>query len=316
MNNETKTILVIGGSGSLGTALISKLLVRFPLADIHCIDTKLFPVKSTRLIFHKIDIRSKEISTIIQKINCQIVFHLVGIISNPHLTHYDIYNIEINGLQKVLKACYANHVEHFIFISSGSVYGFKPDLPRYIPEYQPLETDNPIRYAQNKALAEDLITRFCKTNPLKTTIFRPCSILGKNSKNIVLKWFDRKVIIGLKDTFTPFSFVWEEDLVECLIEAMENQILGTFNVAAHGWVSLEEIASLQSKKYITIKKNRLSRWIGFLNRLTLIEYKKEYLDFIRYRPVLNRKKLTTHFKYHFKKTSLEAFKDYLKFRSA
>ncbi|MBN4071339.1 NAD-dependent epimerase/dehydratase family protein [Crocinitomix catalasitica] len=308
-----ETILITGGAGNLGTKLIHQLLQRYPDIEIHCVDIIEPSIKSDRLVFHEVDIRSKQLSSILKSNKCRIVFHMVAIMSSKNLSESEVFDIEINGLKNILGASVDTGVEQFIFVSSGAVYGYKSGLPRYIPESQPLATSNIIKYGENKAIAEKLISSFCQHHDMKTTIFRPCSILGKNSNNIVSRWFDKKVIIGLNNTLTPFSFVWDDDLVECFIEAIEKRILGVYNVAAHGWVSLEEIASLQSKRYITFNKERLGRLIGFMNRLSLIEYKKEHLDFIKYRPVLNRNKMNSYFSYSFKKTSKQAFEQYLKF---
>jgi UDP-glucose 4-epimerase len=313
MIRRGEAILITGGAGNLGTKLIRQLLLRYPDREIHCVDVVEPKVKSDRLVYHKVDIRSDKMEQIIKSINCTIVFHMVAIMSSNGLSESDIFDIEINGLQNVLSASVEGSVEQFIFVSSGAVYGYKSGLPRYIPESQAVETNNIIKYGQNKAIAENLINNFSRQTGLKTTIFRPCSILGKDSNNIVSRWFDRKVIIGLKNTLTPFSFVWDDDLVECFLEAIDRRIPGVYNVAAKGWVSLEQIARLQSKRYITFNKARLGKLIGFLNRLSIVEYQKEHLDFIKYRPVLNRNKLTARFSYQFKMTSKEAFQNYLKF---
>ncbi|NQY11295.1 MAG: NAD-dependent epimerase/dehydratase family protein [Flavobacteriales bacterium] len=312
VRERAESILITGGSGNLGTKLIEALLVKYPALVIHNIDPVKSQVKSKQLISHPISVTSVEAITIVKKYNCIVVFHLVGIMSSKQLSKHQILDIEINGLNNILLASAKGNVEHFVFVSSGAVYGFKAGMPRYIPESQPMEDENIIDYGQNKAFSEKIIRKFCRANEIEHTIFRPCSILGKTSSNIVSRWFDQKVIIGLNNTLTPFSFVWDEDLVGCMIESMEKRILGTYNVAAFGWVSLQQIAYLQSKKYVTLNKRLLGGILNMLHKCSLIEYKREHLDFIKYRPVLNRNKLKSRFTYRFKKTSLQAFEDYLK----
>ncbi|MFT4601013.1 MAG: UDP-glucose 4-epimerase [Arenicella sp.] len=308
---EEISILVAGGSGAMGHKLIKQLLIQYPNAMIHCLDVQAPLINSNRLTFHDVDIRSQTIHEILKVNNCKIVFHLIAIMDGVSASEEEIFDIEVNGLQNIINASIDTEVEHFIFISSGAVYGYKPGLPRFIPESQSVETNNIIRYGRNKAIAENLLQSFCIEKGLDMTIFRPCSILGADSSNIVSKWFDRKVIIGLKNTLVPFSFVWEDDLIACFLEAMQKRITGVYNVTGKGWVSLEQIAQLQSKKYLPFHKERLQKVIGLLNRMSLIRYKKEHLDFLKYRPVLDRKKLTSAFSYKFKWTSLEAFERYL-----
>ena len=304
-------ILVAGGAGSLGTKLIHQLIQRYPKSNIHCIDVKESKINNNQLTSHTVDIRSDILPKIILNIKPQIVFHLVGIMSDKNLKKNEVYDIEINGLRNILQGALAARTNHFVFISSGSVYGYKAGLPRYIKESHPLENNHVITYAKHKVIAERIASNFCTEYMLNLTIFRPCSILGQNCKNLVSRWFDRKVIIGLKDTMIPFSFVWDEDLVQCMLESLERKIYGTYNVAAKGWVTMKEIANIQSKRFMPLNPEILGRIIGLLNRFSIVEYKKEHLDFIKYRPVLNRNKLEDKFLYKFKKTSKEAFEYFL-----
>ncbi|NRA12407.1 MAG: NAD-dependent epimerase/dehydratase family protein [Crocinitomicaceae bacterium] len=311
-NSNNIQIVVTGGAGSLGIKLIAQLLKHYPKGGIHCLDVGESSIQNPRLTSHRLDIRSSKVLTIMKEIQPQIVFHLVGIMSNKEMTEAEIYDIEINGLHNALQASLAAGINHFIFVSSGSVYGYKAGLPRYIPESQALENDHIITYAKNKVAAEGVASKFCTKHMLNLTIFRPCSILGKNCNNVISRWFDRDIIIGLKDTMIPFSFVWDEDLVQCMIESVEREIFGSYNVAAEGWVTMEEIAEIQSKRFITLNQKVLGRIIGLLNRLSITEYKREHLDFIKYRPVLNRNKLDRIFAYKFQKTSRETFEYFLK----
>jgi len=115
INSTDRTILITGGAGNLGTKLIHLLLLRYPDMRIHCVDITEPSIKSDRLVYHKVDVRSEQISSLLKNINCRIVFHMVAIMSSKELNEDEIFDIEINGLKNMLNASVQARVDHFIF---------------------------------------------------------------------------------------------------------------------------------------------------------------------------------------------------------
>ena len=147
-------ILISGGAGNLGTKLIKGLLKKYPNLNVHCLDVQKPKVKLPHLVSHELSILSHHLNAIFKSMKFDIVFHLIGIMSPDKNRSDEIYKIEIGGLKKLLKLCSMNTVEHFVFVSSGAVYGYKDGLPNYITEKQPVESNNPITYGRNKVIAE------------------------------------------------------------------------------------------------------------------------------------------------------------------
>ena len=311
--NKTENILITGGSGNLGTEIIKLLLNQHKNQDvlIHNVDLRPSEIQSDRIYNHLIDIRSEEVGQIIKKQNIKRVIHLVAIIGGRNLSAEMVEDIEISGLRNVLDACVKENVEHFLFTSSGSVYGYRPDLPKRIPETNQLFNNHVIAYGKNKVMAEKLILDYRERYNLNVTVFRICSILGKNIDNLICRWFKRKRIIGLKGFSTPFSFIWDQDVANCAVEAIDRKLTGIYNLTGEGALTLKEIAEIQSKKYFEVNDRFLGRTLGLLNRISKVEYKKEYLDFIRYRPILDSTKFKKDFIYKIKMNSKEAFLTYI-----
>lgn len=306
-----RRILVTGGSGSLGNTFIKGILKDSFNGVIHNVDVVPTGVKDYRLTNHLMDIRSNNIEAIILRNKIDTVIHLVAIIGGKRISEKTVHEIEIMGLQNILNICVRTNIKQFVFASSGSVYGYHAKLPNLIDESYPLFEDHVIQYGRNKVIAEKMIARYTDQYNLNTTVLRICSILGENSSNLICEWFERKRIFGLKGYATPFSFVWDQDLANVIEEAIDRRIIGIYNISGDGYITLKEIAKVQSKRYIEISDKFLSRIFGTLNRIVSVEYKKEYLDFIKYRPLLSVEKYQGNFNYVLKKNSLNAFLSYI-----
>ena len=307
-----KRILITGGSGNLGNKLILNLLASFNKVEIHVVDIKKSLILDNRVFHHKIDIRSAELENIILKYKIEIIYHLVAIISETKLSYETVNDIEINGLKNILNIIPNSSVNHFIFTSSPSVYGFNKGLPEFIEENQKLCNKHIIQYSKNKVKAENMITNFNRKNNIDITILRTCSILGNDGKNIVNKWFTRRAIIGLKNFKSPFCFIWDEELAICLNEVMKRKIIGTYNISSEGHITLKRMAELQNKRYIELSPFVLGKALNFTNKLSMSDYEEKHLDFIKYRPLLNTKKFQNDFNYKLKLNSEEVFLNFIK----
>ena len=164
-------ILITGGCGYTGTLLTELLL------DIHnvtVVDTQWFgnflkPRKNLNII--KTDIRNIDTS-IFEGIDT--IVHLASIANDPGVDLNQILSWEVNVLatQKVLKAAVKKNVKHFIYASSGSVYGIK-DEKQVTEELDlvPIST-----YNKTKMIAERVI--LCFKDKIKLHIIRPATVCG------------------------------------------------------------------------------------------------------------------------------------------
>ena len=165
-------ILVTGGCGYKGSVLIPKLLNKG--YEVTSFDTQWFGnyhQDTKKLENIKGDIRD------ISKLNLKdfdTIIHLANIANDPAVELNPTMSWEINVLasQQIADKAVRDGVEHFIFASSGSVYGIKEeekvteDL-----ELVPLSV-----YNKTKMVAERVFLSY--TNQMKVHCLRPATVCG------------------------------------------------------------------------------------------------------------------------------------------
>jgi len=203
-------------------------------------------------------------------------------------------------------------VQKVIITSSGAAYGYYPDNPQWLTEADTLRGNPEFAYSDHKRLVEEMLARYRKEHPkLKQLIFRPGTILGATTDNQITALFQKPYILGLKGAATPFVFIWDQDVVNCIVKGIRGDIAGIFNLAGDGVLTLKEIASLLGKPYLSLPAWLLKAALWALSRLKLSRYGPEQVDFIRYRPVLSNHRLKDEFGYIPKKTTRQVFEYYI-----
>jgi UDP-glucose 4-epimerase len=162
---------------------------------------------------------------------------------------------------------------------------------------------------------EELLVRYREEHPeLRQLIFRVCTVLGATTNNQITNLFRKRIVLGLTGTEVPFVFIWDEDLVACIVKGIQEQTDGVFNVAGDGVVTLREIARLLHKPHVAASPELLRALLWLLRSLRATQYGPEQVDFLRYRPVLANERLREVFGYVPRRTSREALEYYLEHR--
>ncbi len=165
-------ILVTGGCGYIGSILTAKLLIQG--YQVTVFDTQWFGnylKRSKKLKIIKDDIRN------IQKYDLskyETIIHLANIANDPGVELNQTLSWEVNVLatELILNKAVKDKVKHFIFSSSGSVYGVKKE--KKVTEDLDLI---PISiYNKTKMIAEKIVESY--KNLIKVHIIRPATVCG------------------------------------------------------------------------------------------------------------------------------------------
>lgn len=312
-------LLITGASGYIGSQLVhalqrkilsDELKLKIIAADIQ--DGPRFPIdENTEYL--QVDVRSPDMSKIMREKKVDTVVHLATIVTPGKKSSREFeYSVDVKGTENVLEACVENDVKRIIVTSSGAAYGYHPDNPTWIKEVDEIRGNEEFAYSYHKRLVEEMLAYYRQKHPqLEQVIFRIGTILGKNVDNQITDLFKKPVILGISGSNSPFVFIWDQDVVLCLIQGIIGDKTGIYNVAGDGAVTIDELAAMLNKRVLRLPASLVKYSLFILKRLKLTQYGEEQINFLRYRPVLDNRNLKENFGFIPTYTSKEVFERYV-----
>lgn len=253
-------ILVTGGAGNVGGALVEKL-IQDSTNFVVVVDnlstgflSKLPSKEFTNWKFIKADVNDfNEISSIMLSYSFDYVFHfaaVVGVIrtqENP----VSVLN-DIQGIQHVLNLSKNSSVKQVYFSSSSEVYGEPVELPQH-EHRTPLNSRVP--YAVVKNVGECFFRSYQQEFGLPFTIFRFFNTYGPNqSTDFVVSRF---IALALKnqditiygDGSQTRTFTYVDDTVDTCVKIMKDNLLenDVINIGSDKLMTVLELAKLVIK---------------------------------------------------------------------
>lgn len=230
-------ILITGGSGFLGTVIISKFLKETDF-NIVIYDLLEPEIKSKRLKFIKGDVLdSKKVDDACK--NVDYIIHAVSLVPLANAGNL-FFKVNVSGTEVLLQNALKNKIKKIIHISSSSIYGMQKKFP--------ITEDSPIKpfedYAKTKYQAEKICYKFRKKG-LNIIIIRPRTIIGHGRLGIfqiLFDWIENDnnvyVINGGKN---KFQFISAEDLSDAILLSIKKNIKNEdFNVGSDKFLSMKE----------------------------------------------------------------------------
>lgn len=191
-----KKIVVIGGGGYVGTALVKKLLDLGYLVKV--IDFFLygnFLKKHTNLNIIKEDIRN--VSSLESHLkNEEVVIHLACISNDPSFELNPELGKQINYscFEPLVKMSKRLGINRFIYASSSSVYGVKKE----IDVIENIKLEPITSYSRYKAMCEDILLRYFDKK-FEIVILRPATVCGYSPRQRL------DVIVNLMTNFAYYK---------------------------------------------------------------------------------------------------------------
>ncbi len=312
-------VLVTGAAGYVGRLCVAALAKRLDdLSAVVALDwTEVDP--SERLdgvVYERGDICDPALKDLFREHGIDTVVHLASIVRAPKDAPADLaYRVDVLGTKNLLEACDSSGARRLIVTSSGAAYGYHPDNPEWLDEDHPLRGNDEFEYSKNKRLVEGMLARWRKEHPeLRQIVFRPGTVVGEDVHSPVTDLFEKPVILGIVGSDSPFVFIWDQDLVACLVDAVFSDKVGIYNQAGDGALTPREIARLLHKPYVPLPASLVKAILSALKGLGLTENGPERVAFLRYRPVLSNRRLKEEYGYIPQLTSREAFELYARAR--
>lgn len=303
-----KKILILGGTGFVGTNLSKKIdKSKFDVIATYNSNNKFFKVKNTKYI--KIDLLKKIPRKIFNKV--EMVFMCAAntsgakVMTEKPLSHLTP-NLIMNAL--VLEKAQQAQVKKFIFISSSTVY----------PVSNKAMTENDINFkffekyyivGWMKAFSEIMCKMYSEKikNKLQTIVIRPGNLYGPHDKfdpekakvipSLIRKFMAKTKSINVwGDGNDVKDFMYVEDFCEIALRiSQKSKKSMTINIASGNNITIKEIL----KKLIIATKH--SPKINFdLSKPQMIKFRK--ISVTKMRKFLSNKIKLTKFEIGLKKT--------------
>lgn len=259
---QTRTYLVTGGAGFIGSHLCDALLKQ--KAQVLCVDNlcdfydpeiKLANLRSLLpqpgFHFLRADIRDVDaMNSIFREHNIHMVIHMAAMagvrpsIENPAL----YFDVNVAGTEKLLELCRLHNLKHFIFASSSSIYG-----NNNVPFHEEDRVDHPISpYAASKKAGELMCYTWHHLFDLSTICLRFFTVYGPRQRpDLAIHKFARAIlaeqpITMFGDGSTARDYTFVEDIV--------NGILGAIWRIENAPDKLYEIYNLGNSHPITLRE--------------------------------------------------------------
>ena len=296
MNSIKNKILVTGGAGNVGSALVEKL-ISDPNNFVVIMDnlstgllSKLPSSQFTNWKFIKGDVNLlNDVTSVMLSFHFDYVFHfaaVVGVIrtqENP----IDVLN-DIDGIKNILNLSKNTSVKHVYFSSSSEVYGEPVELPQN-EHRTPLNSRVP--YAVVKNVGECFFKSYWQTFHLPYTIFRFFNTYGPNqSVDFVVARFlslslKNKDITIYGDGLQTRTFTYVEDTISVITKIFEQKLFinDVINIGNDELMTIKELAEL------TIKLTDSKSKIIYLPPLMDGDMTRRQPDNKKMRDILNKK---------------------------
>lgn len=245
-----KKILVTGGSGFIGSALVAEL-VKNETFSVTVMGRNSF---ADGYNFLKADIRDPRLDIS----DFDIIYHLAAISSpskamkNEKMT----WDINVNGTKNILEKM--RNGQKIIFTSSAAVYG--KNWLRARKESDELYPEN--LYALTKIIGENIVKYYSWKTDFNYVILRPFNVYGENQESgylvsdIISKYSNNRKIVDVISPDSVVDMIYINDLVNVLLQSIINK--GTFNVCTGKPIKISEVYfKIKSMMGVTNKKERI-----------------------------------------------------------
>ena len=240
MKLQNKNVLVTGGNGMIGRALV-ELLYDTTSANIMVADLP------------NVDLRDRNDCKDVCE-DQDVVFHLAGIKGSPircmeSPASFSVPQIQFNA--NMIEAAYNAGVEWFLYTSSVGVYHpaevfVEDDVWKTFP------SENDWYTGWAKRVGEMNVQAYTKEyNWNKCSIVRPANVYGPNDNfsdestviaSLIKKAFKNDVLEVWGDGSPIRDFIYSEDVARGMIHMVENEVTEPVNLASGTGVTIKDLA--------------------------------------------------------------------------
>jgi dTDP-glucose 4,6-dehydratase len=233
-------VVVTGGAGFLGVAVVEKLLAG-GASEVRVVDIVPARAKDARVRHFHADLRSDDLGPAFA--GARTVLHLAGCQYHTPLAKstyaLPFFEVNVDGTRRVIEAAEKGGAKRLVFVSTNMVYGLPRELP--VTEKHPREPIGP--YGQSKLAAERLVEA-AAARGLDSAIVRPGLIVGPGRAGLIeriIKWIrSNRPIVLIGNANNHYEVMHVDDVAALVIAAAKHRGFGSYNCAAASVPTMRE----------------------------------------------------------------------------
>lgn len=314
-------VLVTGVSGHLGAVLAARLAADDAVARVIGVDTTppTPPVvrRLGRVEFVRADIRNPLIAKVIGSAEVDTVVHL-SISATPSAGGGRAVMKERNviGTMQLLAACQKSEcVRRLVVKSTTAVYGVSSRDPTAFTE----ETEPPSSplsgYAKDSTEIEGYVRGFGRRRPdIALMLLRFANIIGPLTDTPLTRYLSLPVVPTVLGFDPRLQFVHEDDVVDVLALASQQDYTGTVNVAGDGVLALSQAVRRAGRVALPVPEPATGVVARVLRRVGRIDFTPDQMRFLNFGRVVDTRRLREEFGHTLRFTTESAFDDFVRGR--
>lgn len=295
---EMRKILVTGGAGNVGSALVNKLLedtnTKVTVLDnLSTGDRSKVPMDHPNMSFLEGNVNDFDtIKRVMMNGVFDFVFHYAAMVGVKRTQENPLSVLkDIDGIKYLLQFAKETNVKRFFFSSSSEVYGEPVTIPQN-EDTTPLNSRVP--YAIVKNVGESFCRSYHQEYGLNFTVFRFFNTYGPNqTEDFVMSRFIRRALTGedltiYGDGSQSRTFCFVDDNIEATVKALNEELYvnDVVNVGGARIITIKELADL------VIRLTDSSSKIVYLPPLPDGDMSRRQPDNTKMRQILGRELIT------------------------
>ena len=215
--HEPEKVLVTGGGGFLGQAIVSRLVKRGD--HVRSLARNFYP-ELEKMGVDQIQADISDSATVAAACEDRTIVYHVAAKPPPWGRYADYHQTNVIGTQNIIDRCLDQEPSRLIYTSSPSVVHNSQDIEG-ADESMPYPQKFNSHYAKTKAMAEQLVVK-ASGNKLKTIILRPHKIWGPGDNQILPRLVVRaKKLKQIGDGKNLFDVTYIDDAADAHILAAD-----------------------------------------------------------------------------------------------
>jgi UDP-glucose 4-epimerase len=304
--------LVTGLSTYWGGRVAQALEQRTDVEVVVGVDTRDPRTPLERTEFVRTDSSHSILSRIVRATQVDTIVHTHLVVDSTRATSRTLHEINVIGTMNLLAAAgeASSPVRKVVLKSSGLVYGASKADPYFFRE--DMQRTGPARTPVERSLleVEAFLRDFADDNPhVDVSLLRFANVLGVDIDTPFTAALRRPVVPEILGFDPRIQFVHEDDVVDALMFAVDNEIPGVYNVGADGNVPWSEVCAIVGKRRVPLPFVATNLAAEPARLLRLWDLPPEAMALLRYgRTLDNRRFKQAGFQYGYTTaTTVEAF---------